>query len=82
MRHFVPYANEDDVVRIGGLEIENRTDRIALTGDLVLTRDQGGLVLAKKLQALMDQVVSTLEGEKRLPDNVQTKPARDVNNPF
>ena len=82
MSHFTPYANEDDVVRIGGLEIENRTDRIVLTGDLVLTRDKAGFVLAKELQTLLNQVVSTLEAEKPLPDKVQTKPTRDVNNPF
>ena len=43
---FEPYANERDVLRIGHLEIENRIDRISLTGDVVLTRDRAGLVLA------------------------------------
>ena len=82
MSCFTPYADEHDVMRIGGLEIGNRTDRISLTGDLVLTRDKAGLILAKELQALMDQVVSMLEAERRLPEKVRIKPARKVKNPF
>lgn len=82
MRHFKPYANESDVIRIGALEIENRTDRVAITGDVVLTRDQAGLALAKELQALLDQVVKALEAEKKLPVAVEIKPAQEVKNPF
>ena len=82
MSRFKPYANEKDVVRIGAMEIGNRTDRVSLTGDLVLTRDKAGLILAKELQALMDEVVRTLGAEKRLPERVQIKPAREVKNPF
>lgn len=82
MSHFKPYANESDVIRIGALEIENRTDRISLTGDVVLTRDQAGLALAKELQALVGQVVKALEAEEKLPDTVEIKPAQKVRNPF
>lgn len=82
MKHFKPYVNESDVIRIGALEIENRTDRIALTGDVVLTRDKAGLALAKELQALMDQVVKALEAEEKLPEKVEVKSARVVKNPF
>jgi len=82
MSHFNPYANESDVIRIGALEIENRTDRISLTGDVVLTRDQAGLALAKELQALLDQVVGALEAGQPLPERVELKPAKEVKNPF
>lgn len=82
MPHFKPYANESDVVRIGALDIENRTDRITLTGDVVLTKDLHGLALAKELQALLNQVVQALEAEDGLPAAVQIKPARQVKNPF
>lgn len=44
---FKPYANEADVLRIGELEIENRVDRVTLTGDVELTRDKAGLALAR-----------------------------------
>ena len=82
MRRFKPYASESDVMRIGALEIENRTDRVAITGDVVLTRDQAGLALARELQALLDQVVKALEAEKKLPEKVELKPVREVKNPF
>jgi len=79
---FKPYANEADVLRIGEMEIENRVDRVTLTGDVVLTRDQAGLALAKDLQAIVDGVVKTLSTDKQLPDVVEVKPARTVKNPF
>lgn len=82
MSRFIPYADEHSVIRIGGLQVENRTDRVSITGDLVLTRDAAGLALAKHLQALMDQVVRTLEAEKRLPERVQIKPSGQAKNPF
>lgn len=82
MNHFKPYANESDVIRIGALEIENRTDRVSLTGDVVLSRDQAGLALAKELHALLGQVVKALQAEEKLPQTVEVKPARVVKNPF
>ena len=82
MRHFKPYANESDVIRIGALDIENRTDRVAITGDVVLTRDQAGLALARELQALLQQVVQALEAQATLPLTVETNPAQSVKNPF
>lgn len=82
MRHFKPYANESDVIRIGALEVENRTDRVSLTGDVVLTRDQAGLALATELHTLLGQVVKALESEKQLPDAVEILAAKVVKNPF
>ena len=79
---FKPYANEADVLRIGDLEIENRVDRVTLTGDLVFTMDKPGLALAKELQALLNEVVKTLEANKQLPATVELKPAKVVKNPF
>jgi len=77
-----PFANESDVIRIGELEIENRLDRVSITGDLVITKDQAGLAWAKELQALIGRVVKTLEGEKQLPQTVELKPIETVKNPF
>jgi hypothetical protein len=79
---FKPYANEADVLRIGDLEIENRVDRVALTGDVVLTKDKAGLALAKELQSLIGEIVKTLETDKQLPETVALKPAEVVKNPF
>ena len=79
---FKPYANEADVLRVGEMEIENRLDRVTLTGDVVLTRDKAGLALARELQAIVDSVVKALEADKQLPDAVAVKEARSVRNPF
>jgi len=79
---FKPYANEADVLRIGGLEIENRVDRVSLTGDVVLTKDRAGLALAKELQLLIGRVVKALEAEKLLPETVELKVTETVKNPF
>ena len=80
--HFVPYANEADVLRIGDLEVENRTDRVTLTGDLVLTKDRAGLALAKELKTVVDHTVKALEADKALPQVVEVKPTETVKNPF
>jgi len=80
--NFKPYANESDVLRIGDLEIENRVDRVSLTGDLVLTKDQAGLALARDLQALIGRIVTALEADQQLPEAVEIKPAEVVKNPF
>ena len=82
MSHFKPYASEADVLRIGHLEIENRVDRVMLTGDVVLTRDNAGLALARELQAIVDGVVKALEADKELPEAVAVKEVRWVRNPF
>ena len=81
-KQFEAYANEADVLRIGDLEIENRVDRVTLTGDVVFTRDKAGLALAKDLLTLMRSVVKALEDDKQLPDVVKLKEAKTVKNPF
>ena len=81
-QEFLPYANEADVLRIGDLEVENRVDRISLTGDLVLTKDKAGLALARELQSLMERVVKALEADKQLPQIVKLKVPKTVKNPF
>ncbi|UUZ62645.1 hypothetical protein LP417_22250 [Polaromonas sp. P1-6] len=81
-QEFKPYANEADVLRIGDLEIENRIDRVSLTGDVVLTKDKAGLMLAKELQSIIGRIVDTLEAEKQLPETVALKAAETVKNPF
>ncbi|MEO7937649.1 MAG: hypothetical protein ABIR55_03425 [Burkholderiaceae bacterium] len=79
---FVPYADETEVLRIGDLEIGNRIDHVTLTGDLVLTKDQAGLALAKELKTVVDHIVKALEADKALPQVVEVKPAVTVKNPF
>ena len=80
-KKFVPYANESDVLEIGGLTIENRIDRVSLSGDIDLTLDKPGLALAKQLQKLLGDVVAQLE-KQELPDQLPPPEVTSVANPF
>ena len=80
-KKFVPYANESDVLEIGNLTIENRVDRISLSGDIDLTLDKPGLALAKQLQTLLANVVAQLE-KQELPDQLPPPEVTSVANPF
>ena len=81
MTDFKPYANESEEQEIGNLKIENRLDRVSLYGDLDITRDQAGLAVARDLKAMIDGIVSVLEGEK-LPEKVPAPVVKKVKNPF
>lgn len=78
---FVPYANEADVLEIGNLMLENRLDRVTITGDLDLTADKAGLAAARELHALLGAVVAKLEGQP-LPDRLPPPDVKSVDNPF
>ena len=78
---FAPYANEADVLDIGGLQIENRLDRITLSGAVDLTADKAGLAHALALQQLIDATVTRLQS-MQLPAVLPQAPARRVPNPF
>ncbi len=80
-KKFIPYANESDVLHIGALTVENRVDRITVSGDIDLTLDQAGLASARQLLALLAQVVATLEGQD-LPERLPPPPVTIVDNPF
>ena len=83
MPMMTPYADDAAAVSIGELTIENGQDRIALYGNLDLTRDKAGLQHARQLKALLEEIVRVLEAEKNLPD--QVAPAgrpQQVKNPF
>ncbi|ELX08790.1 hypothetical protein Jab_2c08490 [Janthinobacterium sp. HH01] len=81
MSKFVPYANEADVLNIGRLSIENRLDRITISGDVDLTADQAGLADARALHALLGKVVARLEAQE-LPDKLPPPAHQTVRNPF
>ncbi|WP_395452893.1 hypothetical protein ACHMW5_02475 [Azospirillum melinis] len=78
-----PFANDADSVEIAGMTVENGTDKIAVYGNLDITYDKAGLAAARKLKALVNAVVATLEADKSLPDQVKPQKAADeVENPF
>ncbi|MYM67234.1 hypothetical protein GTP45_10365 [Pseudoduganella sp. FT55W] len=81
MSKFVPYKNESDVLHVGGLSIENRLDRITISGDIDLTADKAGLADARALQQLLTDVVDKLE-KQALPDQLPPAASTTVANPF
>jgi hypothetical protein len=78
---FAPYANEADVVEIGKLMLENRLDRITISGDVDLTADKDGLAKARALHDLLGRIVAGLEA-KNLPDRLPPPDVKTVANPF
>jgi hypothetical protein len=78
---FVPYANESDVLNVGRLTIENRVDRVTLSGDVDLTADQAGLAEARALHRLLADIVARLEAMD-LPATLPAPARRTVDNPF
>lgn len=81
MSQFVPYANEADVLHIGHLMIENRLDRITISGDVDLTADQAGLAQARALHQLLGAVVARLASQD-LPASLPAPVPKTVANPF
>ncbi|WP_198381519.1 hypothetical protein [Roseomonas sp. KE2513] len=81
---FIPYADEAATMRLDGMMVENRLDRVSLYGSLDLTRDRAGLESARRLQSLLQAAIAVLEGEgERLPQRVVTGEGNDtVRNPF
>jgi hypothetical protein len=80
-KKFIPFANEADVLHIGRLQIENRLDRVTVSGDVDLTLDQAGLANAKALHQLLGDVVAKLES-LALPAQLATSAVKTVKNPF
>lgn len=78
---FVPYENEADVVEVGRLMLENRLDRVTVSGDVDLTADKDGLAQARLLHDLLGRIVTALEA-RTLPDRLPPPDVRTVSNPF
>lgn len=81
LARFKPFRNESQSVTLGELTVENRRDRIALYGSLVITRDKEGLALARSLKQLIDATVGELQAAS-LPDRVRNRPTDSVTSPF
>ena len=79
---FKPYMNGTESHAIYDLTVENSTDCVSLYGNLQLTKDQVGLKAAKALQALLNEVVRSLENETDLPEIIMRVEAGEVENPF
>lgn len=78
---FKPFEQGTESHAIHDLTLENATDCVSVYGNLQITKDQAGLKAAKTLQALLNQVVATLEAQE-LPEKIQTQTTREIENPF
>ncbi|AQU88957.1 hypothetical protein B0W47_07940 [Komagataeibacter nataicola] len=78
----VPFADNSASRTIGGMTVENGTDSIAFYGQTDFSRDRAGLARAQALLAFMQQVVTTLEAQKDLPDALPPRKPAKVDNPF
>jgi len=78
---FAPFENEADVVQVGHLALENRLDRVTISGDVDLTADRRGLEQARLLQTLLGQIVASLEA-RDLPETLPAPAVKTVSNPF
>lgn len=78
---FTPFANEADVVTIGELMLENRVDRVTISGDVDLTADLSGLEQARRLHALLGEIVAALE-TRDLPAELPPPEVKTIDNPF
>lgn len=79
---FTPFANEADVLEVGNLTLENRLDRVTLSGDVDLTADRQGLDAARLLYQWLGQVVASLEARSDLPARLPPPEVKTVKNPF
>lgn len=78
---FAPYANEADVLQVGNLMLENRLDRVTISGDVDLTADRPGLEMARLLHRQLGAIVAALEGQD-LPPALPPPLVGKVDNPF
>jgi len=83
MAAFKAFGDDARSVEVGGLTIENGTERIALYGEAEISRDKAGLATARRLKAIIDSAVEALEGEAALPEQL-APPAelKKVRNPL
>jgi hypothetical protein len=80
-----PFADEEASVKINGLTVENRLDRVSLYGSIDITRDQTGLAAARELKDLLSEVVAELDklqAAGQLPAAVEVEQPETVANPF
>lgn len=77
-----PFANEEDVIHIGELDIENRLDRISMHGSVDITKDKQGLEYAFALKRQIDTIVEHLK-KQALPEKISIENvAKEVKNLF
>lgn len=82
IKSFMAYQNETDCYELNGLTIENRLDRVSLSGSIELTKDKEGLQNALELKRIIDASIEELRREKNLPDKIEYAQEDTIPNPF
>lgn len=81
----MPQPFDDQAFQVGELTVESAADRIALYGQVELTRDQAGLKRAQQLSDYLKATVQLLSAElaeKSLPARLEQDPLQRQPNPF
>lgn len=78
---FTPFANETEVLDIAGLTVENRLDRVSISGDLDITLDKAGLEAIQQLRQLLVLVEQRMQSQQ-LPDKLDIEQVVMKPNPF
>lgn len=79
---FKPFENDTESHAIHDLTLENQLDRVNIYGNLQIAKDQAGLAAAKVLQAYLNAIVTRLEAETDLPQQLDAAATQEVENPF
>ena len=79
---FKAFQDGTESTAIYDLTLENDLDRVSIYGNLQIHKDQQGLAAAKKLQALLNDIVTHLEAEADLPEKLEYPDVDEVENPF
>ncbi len=79
---FHPFADESAVVTVDNLTVENRLDRVIISGATEITLDKVGLKKAEAILALLQPVLSHLRAQADLPETVVTATPSKGPNPF
>jgi len=77
-KRFSPYKNAVDSLQIGNLTVENRLDRISLSGCLDITLDQEGLNAARALMDVLSLAMHELT-HAELPETLVASAATGKN---
>jgi hypothetical protein len=79
---FKPFENDTESHAIHDLTLENQLDRVNIYGNLQIGKDQVGLAAAKVLQAYLNAIVTRLEAEADLPQQLDAAATQEIENPF
>lgn len=80
IKRFSPYKNDADTLHVGDMTIQNRLDRISLSGSLDITLDQEGLESARELMEILSLTIHELV-HTNLPDKIAAVEPEIVKDP-